>query len=116
MRCDVGVLSILSIILLLFIVLLLMMRVKIFSKAFWPRKEVLNQHVHTLYGLVGTYAVAYISGGFPYSAFTGLFAGMLLEFLQYFVRGGALHIEDRIRDVFFWTFGGMIGYVFYILK
>jgi len=112
----VGVLGILCIILLLFIVLLLMLKVNIFSKAFWPRKEVLNQHVHTLYGLVGTFGVAYITDGFPYSAFAGLFAGLALEFLQYFVRGGKLHIEDRIRDVFFWTFGGMIGYSFYIVK
>lgn len=116
MGVRVGVLLILSSILILFIVLLLMLKVKIFSKDFWPRKEVLNQHVHTLYGLLATYVVAYISCGWPYSAFTGLFAGLALEFLQYFVRGGKLHIEDRIRDIFFWSFGGMIGYVFYVVK
>ncbi len=65
-----GVLLILCIILILFVVLLLMMKVKIFSKDFGHKKGVLNQHVHTLYGLMLTYGVAFISYG--YYSVTGI--------------------------------------------
>lgn len=109
------ILIVLSFIALMLVAGLFMLNVNIFSTEFWPKKEVLYQHVHTLYGIIGTFIGAYIFAGAWFAACTGIIIGLCVESQQYFIQRDPLHLDDRLRDLFFWNLGGIIGYIFYLL-
>lgn len=94
---------------------LFVLNANIFAAEFWPKKEVLYQHVHTLYGIIGTFIGAYIFNGAWFSACIGIIIGLCVESQQYFIQRDPLHLDDRLRDLFFWNLGGIIGFTFYLL-
>lgn len=85
------------------------------TKEFWSRKEVSYQYVHFTNALFAAYLVAWLSNGAWYAIFTGLLIGVGVEVWQMLGKTNKLaKMEDRIRDLFFWALGGIIGFIFYL--
>lgn len=81
---------------------------KFISKDFWTKKEISYQYVHFTNATFITYALRYIFPDFFIAMFAGLLAGIVVETRQWI--GGNHKIEDAIRDLVFWTLGGITGW------
>lgn len=70
--------------------------------------EIKNQHVHLFWGLISCYFFTLLFGFKFY--FVPLIIGVLVELYQYFFKNEGLKLKDRILDVTFWAFSGVIYY------
>ena len=82
------------------------------TKDFWSKKEISYQYVHFTNAFFATYLAAWLSSGHILSIFTGILIGAGVEIFQ--ALGGNNKVEDRIRDLFFWALGGVVGFIFYL--
>lgn len=84
----------------------------IFSKEFWPLKEIGYQGVHLLLGALISILVYSTSYPIVFVGIAAAFlAGLCNEIYQY-SNGDGFKILDRIRDMIFWTLGGCVIFLF----
>jgi glycopeptide antibiotics resistance protein len=81
---------------------------KFFTKDFWSKKEVTYQYVHFTNALFIVYVCGWFFDYYWATMFFGLGVGLVVEIMQWL--GGNHKIEDAIRDLLFWTAGGIVGY------
>jgi hypothetical protein len=76
----------------------------------WDLNELKNQLLHITAGVVLTYWIYYITNINDYKLlFVGLIVGVGVEIYQYFFQDSkVLHIQDRVRDVFFYVVGSIL--------
>lgn len=84
---------------------------KFISADFWTKKEISYQYVHFTNALFIVLILSWVLNGAWYSLFGGLLAGFCVEAKQWI--GGNHKLEDAIRDIVFWTLGGIVGYILY---
>lgn len=80
---------------------------KFVIKEFWTKKEISYQYVHFTNAMFITLLTTIICKTW-YMVFTGLVVGLCVEVYQWI--GGNHKVEDAIRDLIFWTIGGIFGY------
>ena len=76
----------------------------------WDFNEIKNQLLHLVAGIVSTIFINCITNIIDYRLlFVGLIVGVGVEIYQYFFQDSkVLHIQDRVRDVFFYVVGSIL--------
>lgn len=74
----------------------------------WNKREIAYQHVHMFYGFWFAYLMSCV--GITLAPLFGLLIGMFVEAYQYYILDENLYLFDRIRDIFFWGFGGFLTF------
>ena len=76
----------------------------------WDLNEIKNQLLHLVAGIVSTIFINCITNIIDYRLlFVGLMVGVGVEIYQYFFQDSkVLHIQDRVRDVFFYVVGSIL--------
>jgi len=80
----------------------------LFDKDFWSKKEISYQYVHFTNAMLIVYVSKYLLCDNWKIMLLGLLVGLVVEIKQ--VIDGNWKPEDMIRDLLFWTFGGIFGY------
>lgn len=89
---------------------------RFFTKQFWNEKEIKNQHVHAWWAFWITFIMMHFIPKIS-TLFCGFCAGLIVEVCQVFKNGfEAFELDDDIRDLLFWTIGGLLNYFIYFAR